>query len=82
MIDCCTNRKKRTDRRRITINPADGVKDDADKDDDTKRPFPGKRTAVDVAILLDTSNSMDGLIGQAQLGHCASGSLKNTNGNK
>lgn len=31
-----------------------------------KPPFDGKRAAVDVAILLDTSNSMDGLIGQAK----------------
>ncbi len=29
-------------------------------------PFHGKRPAVDVAILLDTSNSMDGLIDQAK----------------
>ena len=29
-------------------------------------PFVGKRAAVDVAILLDTSNSMDGLISQAK----------------
>jgi len=29
-------------------------------------PFSGDRAAVDVAILLDTSNSMDGLIGQAK----------------
>jgi hypothetical protein len=29
-------------------------------------PFKGKRAAVDVAILLDTSNSMDGLIDQAK----------------
>jgi len=29
-------------------------------------PFEGKRAAVDVAILLDTSNSMDGLIDQAK----------------
>jgi hypothetical protein len=29
-------------------------------------PFDGKRPAVDVAILLDTSNSMDGLINQAK----------------
>ena len=29
-------------------------------------PFAGKRPAVDVAILLDTSNSMDGLISQAK----------------
>ncbi len=31
-----------------------------------KSPFHGKRPAVDVAILLDTSNSMDGLIHQAK----------------
>ena len=31
-----------------------------------KPPFSGRRAAVDVAILLDTSNSMDGLISQAK----------------
>jgi hypothetical protein len=31
-----------------------------------KSPFQGERSAVDVAILLDTSNSMDGLISQAK----------------
>ena len=31
-----------------------------------KQPFKGVRPAVDMAILLDTSNSMDGLIGQAK----------------
>jgi hypothetical protein len=31
-----------------------------------KSPFTGQRAAVDVAILLDTSNSMDGLINQAK----------------
>ncbi len=31
-----------------------------------KPPFKGKRASVDVAILLDTSNSMDGLISQAK----------------
>ena len=31
-----------------------------------KTPFHGRRPAVDVAILLDTSNSMDGLIDQAK----------------
>jgi hypothetical protein len=31
-----------------------------------KSPFRGKRPTVDVAILLDTSNSMDGLISQAK----------------
>ncbi len=40
---------------------------DKDKDDkETKPPFTGKRPSVDVAILLDTSNSMDGLINQAK----------------
>ncbi len=34
--------------------------------DSSKPPFHGKRPAVDVAILLDTSNSMDGLISQAK----------------
>ncbi len=32
----------------------------------SKPPFQGQRPAVDVAILLDTSNSMDGLIRQAK----------------
>ncbi len=32
----------------------------------TKPPFSGKRSSVDVAILLDTSNSMDGLINQTK----------------
>jgi len=32
----------------------------------TKPPFTGTRAAVDVAILLDTSNSMDGLISQTK----------------
>lgn len=31
-----------------------------------KKPFTGKRASVDVALLLDTSNSMDGLINQAK----------------
>ena len=35
-------------------------------DDGKKKPFVGKKSAVDVAILLDTSNSMDGLISQAR----------------
>lgn len=45
------------------------IKQDSDKDKvdpATKTPFTGKRPAVDVAILLDTSNSMDGLISQAK----------------
>lgn len=33
---------------------------------DSKPPFRGQRPTVDVAILLDTSNSMDGLISQAK----------------
>ncbi|MCM2374201.1 vWA domain-containing protein [Aporhodopirellula aestuarii] len=33
---------------------------------DAKEPFTGQRPAVDVTILLDTSNSMDGLINQAR----------------
>ena len=45
----------------ITVSPAK-----EGKDDDTKQPFTGERAAVDVAILLDTSSSMNGLIGQAQ----------------
>ena len=48
----------------ITVSPAKDGKEV--KDDGKKQPFTGKRAAVDVAILLDTSNSMDGLIGQAQ----------------
>lgn len=40
--------------------------DDADVHLGTKPPFAGKRPTVDVAILLDTSNSMDGLIHQAK----------------
>jgi hypothetical protein len=35
-------------------------------DDSQKLPVDGKRPAVDIAILLDTSNSMDGLIDQAK----------------
>ena len=37
-----------------------------DRADSEKPPFHGNRPAVDVAILLDTSNSMDGLIAQAK----------------
>ncbi len=37
-----------------------------DTPDETKQPFTGVRPTVDVAILLDTSNSMDGLIDQAK----------------
>lgn len=37
-----------------------------DVPDDAKAPFTGQRASVDVAVLLDTSNSMDGLISQAK----------------
>jgi hypothetical protein len=37
-----------------------------DRDVRRRPPFSGERPAVDVAILLDTSNSMDGLINQAK----------------
>ena len=44
------------------------IKTGSDKQTDstTKQPFSGERPAVDVAVLLDTSNSMDGLIDQAK----------------
>lgn len=48
------------------------VKSDTDsktrlkKKEKNKPPFTGQRPSVDVAILLDTSNSMDGLISQAK----------------
>lgn len=48
----------------ITIERDSGG--EADDKPDTKAPFTGKRPAVDVAVLLDTSNSMDGLIDQAR----------------
>ncbi len=48
----------------ITIKVRPGGQDDTPKSD--KPPFTGTRPAVDVAILLDTSNSMDGLISQAK----------------
>ena len=40
--------------------------DEKQEDKSQKAPFTGKRPSVDVAILLDTSNSMDGLIQQAK----------------
>ncbi|TWT74001.1 VWA domain-containing protein [Allorhodopirellula solitaria] len=46
----------------ITINP--GSSGETGQSD--QAPFTGDRPAVDVAILLDTSNSMDGLIHQAK----------------
>jgi hypothetical protein len=48
----------------ITIKSDDTPKVEVKKDG--KPPFTGTRPAVDVAILLDTSNSMDGLISQAK----------------
>ncbi len=50
----------------ITVSPSGDVRGGAEEDGNVKKPFTGKRAAVDVAILLDTSSSMDGLIGQAQ----------------
>ena len=41
-------------------------KDEEQPIENTTEPFTGVRAAVDVAILLDTSNSMDGLINQAK----------------
>ena len=41
-------------------------KESKGKELQSKPPFSGTRAAVDVAILLDTSNSMDGLISQAK----------------
>ena len=48
----------------ITIKSDDNPK--VEVKEDHKAPFTGTRPAVDVAILLDTSNSMDGLISQAK----------------
>ncbi|WP_236621270.1 vWA domain-containing protein [Rhodopirellula sallentina] len=50
---------------KITIETkTDRVEVESSKD--AKPPFTGQRPAVDVSILLDTSNSMDGLINQAR----------------
>lgn len=49
----------------ITITVSKTAKDDA-TEAAKKKPFKGKRPSVDIAILLDTSNSMDGLISQAK----------------
>lgn len=49
----------------ITIEKPD-VEKSKPKSEPATAPFSGQRPAVDVAILLDTSNSMDGLIGQAK----------------
>jgi cell division protein FtsB len=51
----------------ITVSKStDTKKDKPAVAESSKKPFEGKRAAVDVAILLDTSNSMDGLINQAR----------------
>ena len=42
------------------------IKVSTEEDRTTTPPFDGTRASVDVAILLDTSNSMDGLISQAK----------------
>ncbi len=49
----------------VTIVISKG-KDKSDETKEAKQPFTGVRPTVDVAILLDTSNSMDGLIDQAK----------------
>ena len=46
----------------ITIGETKAQQEEAQ----AEAPFSGQRAAVDVAILLDTSNSMDGLISQAK----------------
>ncbi|MEZ6092292.1 MAG: vWA domain-containing protein [Pirellulaceae bacterium] len=48
------------------VKPSDSDKKTEEVKEDVKPAFSGKRPAVDVAILLDTSNSMDGLISQAK----------------
>ncbi len=48
----------------ITVTVESQERDDHSVE--TKAPFEGKRSSVDVVLLLDTSNSMDGLINQAK----------------
>jgi hypothetical protein len=50
----------------VTITIKSDEKPKVEVDKNGKPPFNGIRPAVDVAILLDTSNSMDGLISQAK----------------
>lgn len=50
----------------VTITIKSDEKPKVEVKNDSKAPFTGTRPAVDVAILLDTSNSMDGLISQAK----------------
>jgi len=50
----------------VTITIKSDEKSAVEVKKEVKPPFGGTRPAVDVAILLDTSNSMDGLIDQAK----------------
>ena len=50
----------------VTITIKSDEKSAVEVKKEVKPPFAGTRPAVDVAILLDTSNSMDGLIDQAK----------------
>jgi len=50
----------------VTITIKSDEKAKVEVKPDAKPPFNGVRPAVDVAVLLDTSNSMDGLISQAK----------------
>jgi hypothetical protein len=50
----------------VTITVKTGDQTEVEVKPDHAAPFEGVRPAVDVAILLDTSNSMDGLIDQAK----------------
>jgi hypothetical protein len=49
-----------------SIEVAKSRADELAENEKAETPFAGVRSAVDVAILLDTSNSMDGLIDQAR----------------
>ena len=59
VICCVLSSFVNAEEKTITIKVASGKST-------RKAPFEGKRASVDVAILLDTSNSMDGLIKQAK----------------
>jgi len=50
----------------VTITIKSDEKPNVEVKQEDKAPFAGVRPAVDIAILLDTSNSMDGLIDQAK----------------
>ncbi|MFG0290211.1 MAG: VWA domain-containing protein [Rhodopirellula sp. JB044] len=60
-----TERALFADEVKITIETKTD-RDAVEPSKDAKPPFTGQRPAVDVSILLDTSNSMDGLINQAR----------------